>query len=188
MDNIMQFPETFEEFAKSYGFKDSKEIYTNGSELIPVFRVEQWLEHARLERTCEIVHDDVLSEQFEGPMSKCLCCGAALPEEFIDSYYYCPCCGSKNKVVDKVEPVPIKQNEGTFEIYDAEGDLVGKVNEDTSRAIIGNSFWVRECTCKYVWDSNRNVWFCSECGGLEPLSNDINYCCDCGARVINDAN
>lgn len=52
MDNIMQFPETFEEFAKSYGFKDSKEIYTNGSELIPVFRVEQWLEHARAERTC----------------------------------------------------------------------------------------------------------------------------------------
>lgn len=58
MDNIMQFPETFEEFAKSYGFKDSKEIYTNGSELIPVFRVEQWLEHARVERTCHIVPMD----------------------------------------------------------------------------------------------------------------------------------
>lgn len=57
MDNIMQFPETFEEFAKSYGFKDSKEIYTNGSELIPVFRVEQWLEHARVERTCHFEPD-----------------------------------------------------------------------------------------------------------------------------------
>lgn len=57
MDNIMQFPETFEEFAKSYGFKDSKEIYTNGSELIPVFRVEQWLEHALAERTCHFEPD-----------------------------------------------------------------------------------------------------------------------------------
>ena len=41
----MDFPNTFDEFAKDYGFKDKNEIYTNGSELIPVFRVKQWLEH-----------------------------------------------------------------------------------------------------------------------------------------------
>ena len=41
----MDFPSTFDEFAKDYGFKDKDEIYTNGSELIPVFRVKQWLEH-----------------------------------------------------------------------------------------------------------------------------------------------
>ncbi len=43
--NQMDFPDTFEEFAKDYGFKDKDEVYTNGSELIPVFRVKQWLEH-----------------------------------------------------------------------------------------------------------------------------------------------
>ena len=41
----MDFPNTFDEFAKDYGFRDKKEVYTNGSELIPVFRVKQWLEH-----------------------------------------------------------------------------------------------------------------------------------------------
>ena len=41
----MDFPSTFDEFAKDYGFKDEDEVYTNGSELIPVFRVKQWLEH-----------------------------------------------------------------------------------------------------------------------------------------------
>jgi len=41
----MEFPETFERFAKEYSFKDDKEVYTNGSDLIPIFRVEQWLEH-----------------------------------------------------------------------------------------------------------------------------------------------
>ena len=41
----MEFPETFESFAKEYGFKDKKEIYTNGADLIPIFRVKQWLEH-----------------------------------------------------------------------------------------------------------------------------------------------
>lgn len=42
---MMDFPKTFDEFVKDYGFKDKQEIYTNGSELIPVFRVKQWLEH-----------------------------------------------------------------------------------------------------------------------------------------------
>lgn len=45
MSEQMEFPETFEKYAKEYGFKDDKEVYTNGSYLIPVFRVKQWLEH-----------------------------------------------------------------------------------------------------------------------------------------------
>ena len=45
MNEQMEFPNTFDKFAKEYGFKDDKEIYTNGSELIPIFRVKQWLEH-----------------------------------------------------------------------------------------------------------------------------------------------
>ena len=49
MNEQMEFPETFEEFAKEYGFKDREEVYTNGSELIPVFRVKQWLEHIQRE-------------------------------------------------------------------------------------------------------------------------------------------
>ena len=54
MNEQMEFPETFEKFAKEYGFKDDKEVYTNGSELIPVFRVKQWLEHDNKLRTIEI--------------------------------------------------------------------------------------------------------------------------------------
>ena len=45
MNEQMEFPATFEKFAKEYGFKDDKEVYTNGSDLIPIFRVKQWLEH-----------------------------------------------------------------------------------------------------------------------------------------------
>jgi len=41
----MDFPNTFDEFAEVYGFKDKDEVYTNGAKLIPVFRVKQWLEH-----------------------------------------------------------------------------------------------------------------------------------------------
>jgi len=46
----MTFPETWEEFEKSYGFDDSEEVYTNGSRLIPSFRVKQWLDHEESKR------------------------------------------------------------------------------------------------------------------------------------------
>ena len=45
MGEQMEFPITFEDFAEEYGIKDYKEIYTNGDDLIPIFRVKQWLEH-----------------------------------------------------------------------------------------------------------------------------------------------
>ena len=45
MADCMNFPKNPMEFVNSYSFKDSEEVYTNGSNLIPVFRVEQMLEH-----------------------------------------------------------------------------------------------------------------------------------------------
>ena len=41
----MTFPNSFEDFIKQYEFKDTEEIYTNGIELIPSFRVMQAWEH-----------------------------------------------------------------------------------------------------------------------------------------------
>lgn len=45
MSEMMTFPDTWEEYEKSYGFTDNEEIYTNGARLIPSFRVKQWLDH-----------------------------------------------------------------------------------------------------------------------------------------------
>ena len=50
---MMTFPKTFDEFVKEYGFVDKEEVYTNGSELIQVFRVKQWLEHEDLVKKME---------------------------------------------------------------------------------------------------------------------------------------
>lgn len=41
----MEFPETIEEFIEHYSFKDKEQIYTNGSVLMPVFRVKQMIDH-----------------------------------------------------------------------------------------------------------------------------------------------
>lgn len=45
MSECMAFPKEWEKFIEDYSFTDSEEVYTNGSELVPVFRVEQMVEH-----------------------------------------------------------------------------------------------------------------------------------------------
>lgn len=42
---MMMFPETVEEFMESYKIVDTDEVYTNGTELVPIFRMKQWFEH-----------------------------------------------------------------------------------------------------------------------------------------------
>ena len=41
----MKFPNDIKDFIKDYSFKDKEGHYTNGSMLIPVFRVKHMLEY-----------------------------------------------------------------------------------------------------------------------------------------------
>lgn len=41
----MSFPTNWKKFLQEYSFLDIREVYTNGSRLIPVFRVEQMMEY-----------------------------------------------------------------------------------------------------------------------------------------------
>ena len=55
MGDVMTFPKEPKEFIESYSFRDTDQVYTNGSMLIPVFRVEQMLEHYLPEQARNIV-------------------------------------------------------------------------------------------------------------------------------------
>ncbi len=46
--DIMEFPETVEEFMEEYKMVDKHEIYSNGTEYVPIFRMEQWFEHCKI--------------------------------------------------------------------------------------------------------------------------------------------
>lgn len=91
---VMKFPETVEEFMESYKIVDREQIYTNGVELIPIFRMKQWFYHdikPAIHRGCWIEKQDYnLDVIFE-----CSECG----EEFIpikdNLFNYCPNCGAK---------------------------------------------------------------------------------------------
>lgn len=45
MADAMQFPESWKQFLHDYEFRDSSMEHTNGSMLVPFFRVEQMIEH-----------------------------------------------------------------------------------------------------------------------------------------------
>lgn len=45
MADIQTFPIIWEDFVKTYEFRDKEELYTNGAMLIPSFRVEQMVKH-----------------------------------------------------------------------------------------------------------------------------------------------
>ena len=57
MADKMGFPKTIQEFIEGHSFKDSDEVYTNGAELIPVFRVEQALEHYEQESRAKAIDE-----------------------------------------------------------------------------------------------------------------------------------
>lgn len=49
MSDLMTFPDTVEEFMERYKVIDTKQVYTNGAELVPIFRMKQWFEHLQAE-------------------------------------------------------------------------------------------------------------------------------------------
>ncbi len=89
MDNEMKFPETWEEFEKDYGFTDTEEVYTNGSRLIPSFRVEQWLEHKtdRLKLVQESVYTIMNISKTDSIKDKCFRNAARFIQNAIDGKY-----------------------------------------------------------------------------------------------------
>lgn len=102
MGKNMNYPDNPIDFVKQYSFSDKKRVYTNGSELISVFRVGQLIEHYMSDLTTQQIKD----------MQFCLReksreCGelrrklqelkerdtAKPPVEFDGHWYKCPACG-----------------------------------------------------------------------------------------------
>ena len=63
MADMMNFPKRWEDFLHDYEFEDARRIYTNGSRLIPSFRVKQMMEHYAPVRHGRWVHKVLLGEQ-----------------------------------------------------------------------------------------------------------------------------
>ena len=86
MGDCMIFPETFDEFAEQYKIVDSKEIYTNGTELIPIFRVRQWLmRDYPVKNKADVIEIDKVAEILADVTG-------ASPCDFIGNEWLVSCC------------------------------------------------------------------------------------------------
>lgn len=84
MPDSMMFPKTVDEFMEKYKIVDTEEVYTNGAELVPIFRMKQWFEHVDAEpKQAYVIIDE------DGNM-ECSNCGSS---SCFDSY--CGHCGAK---------------------------------------------------------------------------------------------
>lgn len=63
--------------------------------------------------------------------------------------------------------IPIKKIEGQVELFDQDGDFVGKVNARTGKAIIGDAFWDKRRTCRMVQQEDFDLLVCSLCHRIE---------------------
>ncbi len=105
MADCMEFPKRIEEFLDDYSFKDKEEVYTNGSILIPLFRVKQGLEHymreskAALEK--QIPKKVILGYDKQDFISCPNCNSDIAPMDDLDDclLYHCPRCGEKDAIL-----------------------------------------------------------------------------------------
>lgn len=99
MADSMEFPKTIEEFLDDYSFKDKENVYTNGSILIPLFKVKQGLEHymreskAALEK--QIPKKVILGYDEQDSICCPNCKGELMSMDWYDHWKcnYCEVCG-----------------------------------------------------------------------------------------------
>lgn len=90
------------------------------------------------------------------------------------------------------ETVPIKEHNHLFDLYDADGFLVGKANPG-KKVMLADAFYVPERTCSMEYNEEwsgdelypTECYNCSEC---HHMTSDgmPSYCPNCGARVIEE--
>ena len=102
--DVMSFPDNWWTFVQDYQFVDKEEIYTNGSMLIPSFRVCQMVEHyfggkvgktsRYTDRTCYDVNASAREHGAHCFLWRCSNCDESYDTE-MESMNYCPSCGAR---------------------------------------------------------------------------------------------
>lgn len=98
MADQMLFPDTVEEFMEQYKIVDTEQIYTNGTEMVPIFRMKQWFEHKLEHKTGKwILCDEQREEDIDNGNYRYLCsnCNYADIHAKIVKVPFCWHCGAK---------------------------------------------------------------------------------------------
>lgn len=93
MGECMTFPDTVEEFMDSYKIVDTEHVYTNGTEMVPIFRMKQWFEHRPERKTGKWKWSE------DNASWCCSVCGCVFEEiDWKPEYNFCPNCGIRMEI------------------------------------------------------------------------------------------
>lgn len=93
MSDLMTFPNTVEEFMEQYKIVDTEHVYTNGVEMVPIFRMQQWFDHVHNADAAPVVHAHRVHCHSAGGGTHWLACSECQnPIDHADKY--CRNCGA----------------------------------------------------------------------------------------------
>lgn len=181
MSDMMTFPITVEEFMEQYKVVDTEKIYTNGVELVPIFRMMQWFEHVSATDTISRQQSiDALKELTANGTNK----GMVFGEDAVHRIEMlppsqpelCEDAVSRKAVIDSVRQdcfAVFTADEREYEIRDLPSvtpkQRTGKWIFGDMCSVIG--YWVTCSACGHT--SFGGGKFCRECGAkMEGVSND----------------
>ena len=156
MNDCMTFPDTVEEFMEQYKVVDTEHIYTNGSELVPIFRMKQWFEHLPSAQPDTTTHDSIPAETGKNG-------GDRTSGD----------CISRTRAIDALKEKVFRNL--TDEFYGAMQvlDELPSAQPETAKRIVGKS------------RDGMTLWYqCDTCN--EPVDAQDNYCRGCGRRLIDE--
>lgn len=104
MSGQMQyFPDTVEEFMEQYKMVDREQVYSNGTEYVPIFRMKQWFEHEQAKRKTGKWIEFPDSLRYDGAYSDdhivCSECHHvfSILDNCTEEFDFCPHCGAEMK-------------------------------------------------------------------------------------------
>ena len=137
MSDMMTFPATVEEFMEQYKIVDDEKVYTNGADLVPIFRMMQWFEHVSATDKNVGTSDDCISRQ-------------AAIDAIKDRYYKYGRFAKKDELIYALEGVPPAQL----------GTNLAEVGTDTisrqeAQRLFGKALTYKEQIGKLTWTTSE---------------------------------
>lgn len=213
MSDCMHFPDTVEEFMEQYKMTDTKQVYSNGTEYVPIFRMKQWFEHEKAQ-----LSQEGTTFALNNQVNLCDSCTYTYPEcpsekddvifgNGIGNDNICAC----NKYQPTIQP---EQQHGRifreivveYPSYNTYPEYKGKPYfsikyTKNGQEFIGYGTYKPEVLSEYLkeyfmpsaqperaegeWVDGR----CNKCGGHAPFwcmastYHESNYCPNCGAKM-----
>lgn len=158
MSDCMYFPDTVEEFMEQYKMTDAKQVYSNGTEYVPIFRMKQWFEHEKVAPSHEGTTSDTISRQqaidaLDKQIKQCCKALGSLSLSDVDKHAVeveMASLSAYREILENLPTVQPEPQEGEWELKDHQWEC----NKCGCRINVKNP----------LCDNNWNYYFCPHCG------------------------